>query len=72
MTAERWTTRQAADYCGIEPDTYRAYVNRGLAPPALHERDPDTGARMHDADAVRAWNASRPGQGARTDLKEKQ
>jgi hypothetical protein len=69
--AERWTTQQAAKWCGVQPDTYRSYVTRGYAPSALNERDPVTGAKLHDAAAVREWHAGRPGRGARTDLQEK-
>lgn len=65
---ETWTTQQAAAHCGCKPDTYRAYVTRGHAPPALPLRDPVSGARLHDATAVRAWHAGRPGRGHRTDL----
>jgi hypothetical protein len=66
--AERWTTGQVADYLGINPGTYRDYVVRQGAPGPLRERDPDTGAKLYDAAAVRAWHANRPGKGARTDL----
>lgn len=65
---ERWTTAQVAEFCGIQPSTYRAYVSQNRAPAALPERDPETGAKLYDADAVRAWADSRPGPGARTDL----
>lgn len=60
---DRWTTAQVADYCGIRPGTYRDYVNRQGAPGPLRERDPDTGAKLYDVDAVKAWHANRPGRG---------
>lgn len=65
---ERWTTAQAAEWCNIRPSTYRDYVSEGRAPAPLPERDPASGAKLHDAAAVRAWHASRPGAGTRTDL----
>lgn len=65
---ERWTTAQVAEYCGVRPSTYRDYVSDGRAPGPLPERDLKTGAKLYDADAVKAWHANRPGRGARTDL----
>jgi hypothetical protein len=65
---ERWTTAQVAEYCGVRPSTYRDYVSDGRAPGPLPERDPQSGAKLYDADAVREWHANRPGAGARTDL----
>lgn len=65
---ERWTTAQAAEWCNVRPSTYRDYVSEGRAPAALNERDPETGAKLHDAEAVKAWHAGRPGAGTRTDL----
>ena len=66
--AERWTTAQVAEWCNIQPSTYRDYVSEGRAPAPLAERDPVTGAKLYDAEAVRQWQANRPGAGARTDL----
>lgn len=65
---ERWTTAQVAEWCNIRPSTYRDYVSEGRAPGPLNERDPETGAKLYDADAVKEWHANRPGAGARTDL----
>lgn len=65
---ERWTTAQVAEWCNIRPGTYRDYVSEGRAPGPLRERDPETGAKLYDAEAVKEWHASRPGAGARTDL----
>lgn len=65
---ERWTTAQVAEYCGVRPSTYRNYVSEGRAPGPLAERDPESGAKLYDADAVKVWHASRPGPGSRTDL----
>jgi hypothetical protein len=66
---ESWTTAQAAAYCGINPSTFRDYVSDGRAPQPMDERDPVTGAKLYDADAVRDWHEHRPGKGTRTDLK---
>lgn len=56
---------------GVGGAVYRWYVKNRGAPDAV-KRDVATGRKLYDPDAVRAWHASRPGQGARTDLKEKQ
>jgi hypothetical protein len=63
------TTSQAADHWQVEAVTYRAYVSRGYAPAPAQMRDPRTGSRLHDADAVRAAFNRRAGSGARTDLR---
>lgn len=65
--AENWTTRQAAEHCRVKPRTYLYYVAR-LGAPAAVGRDVETGEKLFDAGAVRAWHARRPGRGARTDL----
>ena len=63
---ERWTTSQAAAHCGgVKPSTYRDYVAKLGAPAPLRERDPATGAKLYDAEAVKAWHAGRPGKGWR-------
>jgi hypothetical protein len=62
---ERWTTTQVAEHCGVNPGTYRDYVSRRGAPGPLRERDPETGAKLYDAAAVRAWHEGRPGKGWR-------
>lgn len=64
---ERWTARQVAEYLGVKPRTFLAWVYRGKAPaPDGHEEL----SRMPWwwPATVRAWNASRPGRGTRTDL----
>lgn len=59
----------AAALCGISKDTYQYYVKRLGAPAAVKGyRDPETGYLMYDLDKVEAWQAARPGRGARTDL----
>ncbi|MFS0703248.1 helix-turn-helix transcriptional regulator [Cellulomonas sp. 179-A 9B4 NHS] len=67
------TTEQAAALVGVSPSTWRAYLARrrqhgkGTIPEPVeyHGR-----TAMYDEDAVRAWHATRPGRGARTDLAE--
>jgi hypothetical protein len=75
--AERWTAEQAGAHCttkrspnGVPGATYRRLVELSGAPDAVG-RDVKSGAKLYDPDAVRRWHANRPGQGARTDRKEK-
>lgn len=63
--AGKWTTTQAAAHCGVAPSTLRDYASSGRAPAPLPERDPTTGAKLYDAQAVKDWHASRPGKGWR-------
>lgn len=65
---ELWRAQQCADHIGATPVTWRGYVSRGQAPRSVGELDART--PLWDADAVRNWNADRPGQGARTDLND--
>lgn len=74
--ADRWTADQAGAHCrtaqspkGVLGNTYRKYVTRLGAPDAVG-REVKTGKKLYDPKAVLAWNAGRPGQGKRTDLKE--
>lgn len=65
---ELWTTAQAAEHCGVSPNTYRYYQKR-LGAPAPVLREPGRGGQnLYRAQEVRAWHAGRRGQGARTDL----
>lgn len=59
---------EVAVLAGVKPQTWTAYVNRGQAPPA-ERRNPDTGRREWSAEVIGEWLASRPGAGARTDLR---
>jgi hypothetical protein len=65
MSIEDWTRPQCAEHWGISPSTWSGYVARGHAPQPYTwvGRTP-----LWDADTVRTY--PRPGQGARTDLKE--
>lgn len=56
----RITRPEAAEIAGVAPDTFSSYVNRGHAPKPV-EYVGRTG--LWDEDEVRAWQASRPGQG---------
>lgn len=60
---------QICEQYGIKPATWRAYVARGQAPQP-QGFDPDTGRRDWSAEAVAQWAATRPGSGARTDLRK--
>ncbi len=80
MTGRRWTATECADHLGITEARWRSYLtdaNRARAAGKSHwlplplGHDPATGLMVWDADAVRRGHASRPGRGARTDLKER-
>lgn len=57
---ELWTVQQCAEFVGVKPPTWRAYVKRGQAPAPLRRfgRTP-----IWDATTVRQWKEERPGQG---------
>lgn len=63
------TVEEAAAICGCGVSTYRSYVSRQQAPKSCGF-DPETGLKLFDLDAVRAWHEARPGRGARTDLRD--
>lgn len=65
---ELWTTTQAAEHCGVKPKTFNDYRQRLGAPDPVDRQPGRSGQDLYDAAAVRAWHASRPGRGARTDL----
>jgi hypothetical protein len=46
---------------GVSGATYRRYVELSGAPDAVG-RDVQSGAKLYDPDAVRAWHANRPGR----------
>ncbi|MDN5919479.1 MAG: hypothetical protein L0I76_31005 [Pseudonocardia sp.] len=66
------TADEAGKLCGVVAGTYQYYVTRLGAPGAIRWRDPDTGAKLYDLGKVAEWQATRPGRGARTDLRRKQ
>jgi len=60
LVAEWLTNNQCAELAGIRPDTWRAYVSRGIAP----EADRTTlGHPEWHRDTFMAWLAKRPGPG---------
>jgi len=70
---ELWTTSQCAEHCGrVKPSTYRYYVKVLDAPGAVARQPGRGGENLHDAAAVREWQANRAGRGRRTDLKRKE
>jgi hypothetical protein len=65
-----WTTAQAAEYCGVKPVTYGYYRTKLGAPDPVSRQPGRKGQDLYDPEAVRAWQANRTGQGARTDLRQ--
>jgi hypothetical protein len=65
---EQWDDKQAAEHVGISPTTLRSYTSRQQCPPAVPWWGRNRSGTLWDAESIRAWHASRPGQGARTDL----
>lgn len=64
----RLSTAAAAALAGVQIDTWRAYVTRGRAPKP-DGVDETFGRRYWYRSTVQNWLSSRPGQGARTDLR---
>lgn len=63
---EWWTREEVAGHCGVAPDTIGGYRSRQQMPaPTYVGRTP-----MWRKDEIEAWHAARPGQGARTDLRD--
>lgn len=62
-TSEELLLAEAAVLAGVKPKTWSGYVTRGQAPAPVRRvgRTP-----LWDADEVRAWVRSRPGQGSRS------
>jgi hypothetical protein len=59
----------AAAHVGLSASTWRAYVARGQAPRADRTKIQSGHALpVWDAATLDAWQAARPGRGARTDL----
>ena len=60
----------AAEYLGLKRNTLSSYVARGIGPEAEPERHADGQYNLpvFKRESLDAWKASRPGQGARTDL----
>lgn len=62
------SAQEAAARAGVAWKTWTAYAARGQAP-RHGRRNPGTGRPEWRAEAVDAWLASRPGRGARRDLR---
>lgn len=64
---EWWTADAVSEETGERRQTFSAYVARGQAPkPGMTiGRTP-----LWEAKAIRAWVKTRPGRGARTDLRK--
>lgn len=60
----------AAEYLGVRRNTLSSYVARGIGPQSEPERKADGQYNLpvFTRESLDAWKASRPGQGARTDL----
>lgn len=69
MTAEYLGAAAVAEYAGLTVATIRSYILKGLMPPAdVIITTPSGPLRGWTPKTIDTWQASRPGQGARTDL----
>ena len=71
MPTEYLGTAAVAERAGLAVATVRSYIRKGL----LHDADviittPSGPLRGWSVDTIDAWLTSRPGQGARTDLRK--
>jgi hypothetical protein len=71
MTREYLGAADFAARAGLAVATIRSYMRKGLTPPAdVQISTPNGPLRGWSVDTIDAWLASRPGQGARTDLRK--
>lgn len=71
MTREYLGAADFADRAGLATTTIRSYMRKGLTPPAdVVITTPSGPLRGWSPKTIDAWLASRPGQGARTDLRK--
>ena len=71
MTSEYLGAADAAARAGLAPATIRSYMKKGLTPPAdVVITTPAGPLRGWSPATIDAWLASRPGRGARTDLRK--
>ncbi len=71
MTREYLGAADFAARAGLAPATIRSYMRKGLAPPAdVFITTPAGPLRGWSPETIDAWLASRPGRGARTDLRK--
>lgn len=69
MTREYLGTAAVAERAGLAVATVRSYILKGLMPVAdVIITTPSGPLRGWSPETIDAWQASRPGQGARTDL----
>lgn len=69
MTTEYLGTAAVADRLGLTVPTIRSYILKGLMPDAdVVITTPSGPLRGWAPETIDAWQASRPGRGARTDL----
>lgn len=69
MTTEYLGTAAVAERVNLTVSTIRSYILKGLIPaPDVVITTPSGPLRGWSPETVDAWQASRPGQGARTDL----
>lgn len=67
---ELWTTQQVADHLGVTRDAARKQLSRwGITAAYRYPEARNLYGSLFRASQVRAADASRPGRGARTDLK---
>ncbi len=71
MTREYLGAADFAARAGLAVATIRSYMRKGLTPPAdVQISTPNGPLRGWSVDTIDAWLASRPGRGARTDLRK--
>lgn len=69
MTREYLGTAAVAERVGLAVPTIRSYIRKGLLPDAdVIITTPSGPLRGWMPETIDAWQASRPGQGTRTDL----
>lgn len=70
MPTEYLGTAAVAERLGLTVPTIRSYILKGLMPDAdVIITTPSGPLRGWASETIDAWQASRPGQGARTDLR---
>lgn len=71
MTIEYLGAAEFAARAGLATATIRSYMRKGLTPPAdVVISTPAGPLRGWAPETIDAWMASRPGRGARTDLRK--
>ena len=71
MTSEYLGAAEFAARAGLATSTICSYMRKGLTPPAdVVISTPAGPLRGWSPETIDAWLASRPGRGARTDLRE--